>query len=103
MLVNEYSGMAYDMLNEIGSKRKQLSVYDQDILPALRNNYRTMQLAYEQNTGELFMLYDAWERLNMTQLEYLDLLGEVLQLQTNLERLIQRNGSTTSLTQNRRQ
>jgi hypothetical protein len=29
-----------------------------------------MQLGYEQNTEELFMLYDAWEKLNMTQLEY---------------------------------
>jgi hypothetical protein len=49
-----------------------------------------MQLGYEQNTEELFMLYDAWETLNMTQLEYTDLLIQALKLQVTLERLIEK-------------
>jgi len=89
MMANEYSGMAYGMLNEIILKQKQLKLFEDNILPALRNNYKTMQLGYEQNTEELFMLYDAWESLNMTQLEYIDLLGQVLKLQVSLERLIE--------------
>ena len=68
MMVNEYSGMAYGMRNEIVLKKKQLKLYEQNIIPALKNNYKSMQLGYEQNTEELFMLYDAWESLNMTQL-----------------------------------
>jgi outer membrane protein TolC len=90
MLVNEYSGMAYAMRNEIELKKKQLKLYSDNIIPALRNNYKTMQLGYEQNTEELFMLYDAWETLNMTQLEYLELLNQVLKAQVSLERIIEK-------------
>ena len=90
MMVNEYSGMAYGMRNEIELKKKQLKLYSENIIPALKNNYKTMQLGYEQNTEELFMLYDAWESLNMTQLEYLDLLNQALKLQVLLERIIEK-------------
>ncbi|MBL7757260.1 MAG: hypothetical protein JNL59_07695 [Chitinophagaceae bacterium] len=58
-------------------------------MPALRNNYRTMQLAYEQNTEELYMLYDAWESLNMKQLEYFEILNQALSMQVSIERLIE--------------
>jgi cobalt-zinc-cadmium efflux system outer membrane protein len=50
-----------------------------------------MQLGYEQNTEELFMLYDAWETLNMKQLEYTELLNEALKIQVTLERIIEKN------------
>ena len=87
MMVNEYSGMAYGMLNEIELKKKQLKLYDENIIPALTNNYKTMQLGYQQNTEELFMLFDAWETLNMTQLEYINQLQGLLQMQVQLERI----------------
>lgn len=89
MMANEYSGMAYGMRNELELKKKQLKLYDETILPALRNNYKTMQLGYEQNTEELFMLYDAWEVLNMKQLEYTELLNQALKLQVTIERIIE--------------
>ncbi|MBP8113738.1 MAG: TolC family protein [Chitinophagaceae bacterium] len=90
MMVNEYSGMAYGMRNELELKKKQMKLYEENIIPALRNNYKTMQLGYEQNTEELFMLYDAWETLYMTQLEYTELLNKLLQLQITLERLMEK-------------
>ncbi|HMT74845.1 MAG TPA: TolC family protein [Chitinophagaceae bacterium] len=90
MMVNEYSGMAYSMRNELELKKRQLKLYDENIIPALKNNYKTMQLGYEQNTEELFMLYDAWGTLNMTQLEYLELLNGALKLQVAIERLIEK-------------
>ncbi|MEP7107583.1 MAG: TolC family protein [Ferruginibacter sp.] len=90
MMVNEYSGMAYGMLNEIGLKKKQLKLFESSIIPALKNNYKTIQLGYEQNTEELFMLYDAWESLNMTQLEYIELLNQSLKLQVSLEWIIEK-------------
>lgn len=89
MLLNEYSGMAYGMRSELRLKKSQLSLYETEIIPALRKNYQSMQLAYEQNTEELFMLYDAWEILNNKQLEYIGLLGEALNLQVAIERLIE--------------
>jgi outer membrane protein TolC len=89
MMVNEYSAMAYSMRNELELKQKQLLLYQNTILPALKNNYKTMQLGYEQNTEDLFMLYDAWETLNMTQLEYTELLNRVLSLQVALDRIME--------------
>ncbi len=89
MMVNEYSGMAYGMRNEIELKIKQLKLYEDNIIPALSNNYKTMQLGYEQNTEELFMLFDAWETLNMTQLEYLNQLQQLLVMQVELERVLE--------------
>ncbi|RTL60665.1 MAG: TolC family protein [Sphingobacteriales bacterium] len=90
MMVNEYSGMAYGMQNELELKKKQLKLYDDNIIPALKNNYKTMQLGYEQNTEELFMLFDAWETLYMTQLEYTELLKQALNIQVTLERLMEK-------------
>jgi outer membrane protein TolC len=72
------------------TKKKQIRLYDENIIPALKNNYKTVQLGYEQNTEELFMLYDAWETLYMTELEYTELLKQSLQLQVALERLIEK-------------
>jgi outer membrane protein TolC len=90
MMANEYSGMSYSMWNELELKNKQLKLYDENIIPALRNNYKTMQLGYEQNTEELFMLFDAWETLYMAQLEYTEILNQALKLQVSIDRLIEK-------------
>ena len=89
MMINESSGMANTMLSMIETKKKQIQLYETNIIPALKNNYKTMQIGYEQNTEELFMLYDAWESLNMTQLDYLDQLQQLLTMQTELDKILQ--------------
>ena len=66
-----------------------MKLYEDNIIPALRNNYKSMQLGYEQNTEELFMLFDAWETLNMTQLEYLNQLQQLVTMQVELERILE--------------
>jgi outer membrane protein TolC len=91
MVINELSGMASNMRTEFNTKRRQLKLYEENIIPALQNNYRTMQLGYQQNTEELFELFDAWESLNMVQLEYLDQLQQLLTTQVELERILQIN------------
>lgn len=88
-LINDASGMAYGMKNEILSRQKQIALYEDNIIPALRKNFQTMQLAYQNNTEELFELYDAWESLNMTQLQYLDQLEQLLMMQSELERILE--------------
>ena len=89
MRINELSGMASRMQTEADTKRRQLKLYEENIIPALKNNYKIMQLGYGQNTEELFELYDAWESLNMVQLEYLDQLQQLLTLQVELERVLE--------------
>ena len=89
MVINEASGMAYGMQAEIATKKDQVALFENNIIPALQRNYETMQLGYEQNTEELFMLLDAWETLNMTQLTYLDQLQELLRMQVELEKILE--------------
>lgn len=89
MIINQATGEANGLLSSIKSKKRQLQLFEGNIIPALRRNYQTMQLAYEQNTGELFELFDAWQTLNMTQLDYLDQLQELLNLQVQMDKILE--------------
>ena len=48
-----------------------------------------MQLGYQQNTEQLFTLFDAWDALNKTQVEYLNQLQQLLNIQVELERILE--------------
>ena len=89
MIINEASGMANSSYTEMELKKKQMKLYEQQILPALRRNFQTMLLGYEQNTEELFELFDSWEALNMTQMDYLDELMKGLQMQAELMKIME--------------
>lgn len=89
MIINELTGMAVAMRTEFEVKKRQIKLLEDNIIPALTNNYKTMQLGYQQNTEELFMLFDAWETLNMTQLEYLNQVQQLLLIQVALERILE--------------
>ena len=90
-IVNEASGMVYQIQNDIELKKSQLKLFEENIIPALKRNYQTMQLGYGQNTEDLFTLFDAWQSLNMTQLEYLNLLQELLSKQVEFEKILEIN------------
>jgi outer membrane protein TolC len=89
MMVNELTSMALEMQQEINARTRQLELYQTSIIPALRNNYQSMLMAYEQNTEELFMLYDAWESLNMMQLKFIDEQGALYQLNIQQQRILE--------------
>jgi outer membrane protein TolC len=89
MILNEASGMAHASYTELELKKKQMLLYEQQIIPALRKNFQSMQLGYEQNTEELFELFDAWEALNMTQMDYFDQLQKALQMQAELMKIME--------------
>ncbi|MCB0715089.1 MAG: TolC family protein [Chitinophagaceae bacterium] len=89
MIINEASGMAANSFTELELKKKQMKLYEEQIIPALRRNFQTMQLGYEQNTEELFELFDAWEALNKTQMDYLDQLQEGLRMQAELMKILE--------------
>ena len=89
-LLNKAIGESSQLVSQILMKRKQLKLYETNILPALRKNFQTTQIAYEQNTEELSVLNEAWETLNMTQLEYLDQVGQLLEMQVSLDRILER-------------
>ena len=88
-MINDAEGSYYGLQQEIISKQRQLHVLEDKVIPALQKNYQTMLLAYEQNTEELFNLYDAWETLNNTQLEYWDRVQQLLLMQVELQRILE--------------
>lgn len=85
-LLNNTSGVIENIKSQIKNKKQQISLYELIIIPSLRKNYQTTLLAYEQNTEELFMALDAWQNLKVSQLGYLDLLNDLLQLQAQYEK-----------------
>lgn len=69
------------MLNEIS----QLINLRDTIIPYYQKNYDASLLAYKQNTLSLFVLLDAWEKLLMNKMEYLDKNLLVLSIEAELE------------------
>jgi outer membrane protein TolC len=88
-MVNEATGAAFGLKRAILSKQNQVRVLEEKVLPALRKNFQTIQLAYEQNTEELFTLYDAWQTLDNTQMEYWDAIENLLLMQVELKRVLE--------------
>ena len=88
-LINEASGQMQGLLAAIDSKKRQIRLFEQNIIPALSKNYQVLQLGYEQNTGELFELLDAWETLNRSQMEYLQQLQDLLVMQTEMDKILE--------------
>ena len=89
-ITNEVAGKLEDLRTQMKFKKQQLILYSDSIVPALKKNYETTLLAYNQNTEELFVVLDAWQMLNMKQLEYLDRLNELLQIQISYEKEIEK-------------
>jgi outer membrane protein TolC len=91
VMINEATGQMQGLLAAIASKKRQVNLFEQNIIPALQKNYQVLQLGYEQNTGDLFELLDAWQTLNMTQMEHLQQVQDLLSLQTEMDKTLQQN------------
>ncbi|WP_188501705.1 TolC family protein [Pontibacter amylolyticus] len=89
-MLNEAQGMARTMALELNTMREQVENYNSRILPALKKNYDVTLLAYEQNSEELPLVIDAWEALNMAQMEYLKLLQSLYQMSVSYEKEIEK-------------
>lgn len=72
----EARGMLAGMASQLTRMQEQLNNYNTRIIPALRKNYETLMLAYEENREQLPIVIDAWEALNMAQMQYLEKMEE---------------------------
>jgi len=72
----EARGMLAGMASQLTNMKRQLNNYHDKIIPALRRNYETTMLAYEENRGQLPEVIDSWEAMNMAQMEYVTKLEE---------------------------
>jgi len=89
-ILNEAQSMISNMALELNTKRTQVSNYKDKILPALKRNYQTTLLRYEQNTAQLPEVVDAWEALNMAQMEYLNNLEQLYLIGVNYEKELEK-------------
>ncbi|MBB6109966.1 Outer membrane protein TolC [Mucilaginibacter lappiensis] len=94
--LNQAQGQLASIRTDMGSKKKQISNYQQNIIPALQNGYKTALLAYDQNTGDLPSVLIVIKDLQMSRMSALDRLQELLTLQVAYER----ENETTALTLN---
>jgi outer membrane protein, heavy metal efflux system len=81
--------MAKRMLSEkftmLTNEQIRLKNYENGILPAYTKAFESGLLAYRQNTGNFFVLLDAWEMLLMKRIEYYDVYLQTLRLQADYE------------------
>ncbi len=89
MIANEVSGMIIGMNTEFLNLKKQYQITQENIIPALIRNYESAILAWQNNTGDLFVVLDAWEALNMTQIDALDKLKSILATQVEIEKQLE--------------
>jgi outer membrane protein TolC len=85
-ILNQAQGQLAGYRTDMSSKKKQLKNYDQNIIPALQNTYKTSLQAYEQNTGDLPSVLDGIKSLQTARMSALDRLQELLILQVAYER-----------------
>jgi outer membrane protein TolC len=89
MILNEATGMISGMQTELKNLKKQYDIAENSIIPALRRNYDTAILAWQNNTGDLFVVLDSWEALNMAQIDKLDKLQAILNTQVEIEKQLE--------------
>jgi outer membrane protein TolC len=97
-VLNQVQGQLAGIKTDMVSKKKQISNYQQNIIPALQNGYKTALLAYDQNTGDLPSVLIVIKDLQTSKMNALDRLQELLTLQVAYER----ENETTALTLNNR-
>lgn len=77
--------MLTEKLTMLNYENGQYENYRKEIIPAFENNLQANLLAYKQNTGDFFLLLDAWEMLLMKKTEMYDKLFNILKLEAEYE------------------
>jgi len=85
-ILNQAEGQLTGLRADMASKKRELKNYDQNIIPALQNSYKTALLAYDQNTGDLPSVLNGVKDLQTARMEALDRLQQILALQVAYER-----------------
>jgi len=86
----ETRGMLAGMASQLTRMKQQLQNYETKIIPALRKNYQTLMLAYEENREQLPIVIDAWEALNMSQMEYIEKNQEYFNMIVSYEKQLEK-------------
>lgn len=89
-MLTEMVGMSKAMESDLTSMQQQLANYATRILPALDKNLKASMLSYQENKETLAGVINAWEALNMTQMNFVDLQQRFYKMITDYEKSIER-------------
>lgn len=85
-ILNQAEGQLVGLKADLGSKKQQLKNYNENIIPAEQNAYKTALLAYEQNTGDLPSVLEGIKDLQTARMNALERLQELITLQVAYEK-----------------
>jgi len=91
MILNEASGIISSVTAELSSLTKQYDIAEKTIIPTLKNSYDTAIIAWQNNTGDLIDVLNAWEAVNMAQIDALDKLQTILIAKVEIEKQMEIN------------
>jgi outer membrane protein TolC len=86
----EARSMLAGMARQLTRMKQQLENYETKIIPALKKNYQTLMLAYEENREQLPMVIDGWEAMNLSQMEHLSKLDEYYKMIVTYEKELEK-------------
>lgn len=89
-ILNETKGELASMSAQLIRHQQELENYEMKIIPALKKNYQTLMLAFEENREQLPIVIDAWEAMNMAQMQFLDQLEEHYLMIVNYEKELEK-------------
>jgi len=90
-MLNQAVGQLAGLRTDMNSKKRQINNYQQNIIPALQNSYKTALQAYDQNTGDLPSVLNGIKDLQMARMAALDRLQELLTSQVAYEKENEKN------------
>jgi cobalt-zinc-cadmium efflux system outer membrane protein len=67
-----------------------IKLSDKNNSSALRKNYETLMLSYEENREQLPIVIDGWEAMNMAQMEYLEKMQDYYSMIVRYEKEIEK-------------
>ena len=77
--------MQSEKLTMLAYETAQYNNYRKEIIPAYEHNLQANLLGYKQNTGDFFVLLDAWEMLLMKKMEMYEKLFIILKSEAEYE------------------
>lgn len=73
------------------AQRQDVKIFLTEVIPAYQKTWQANLNAFSENTGDIYQTLMAWNDLTMKRMEYLDKLGEMLQMKVMLETEMQVN------------
>jgi outer membrane protein, heavy metal efflux system len=71
-MLQETQGMLYGMQSEIQSMQKRIQGLEKTVIPAMQKSLDASFINYQENKLQVPVVIDAWEALNMLQMNLLD-------------------------------